>query len=302
VPGSDKLNQEGKDVSLPPAVSWISSEWLSDHLRDPGLIILDVRSNSHAYFLGHIPGAVWLHEAHLRSHIGPDPVRWIAADAAELLFSTLGIEQDKPVVVYCSAGKAGDPFAGGGDGLEQYLAAYTLARFGCRKVLLLDGGLDRWVREKCPLEREYGATRLSAFRAAVQTGFMVSTDECARMKEMPGVVLLDSRPPHWYEGQGPWMRPGHIPGAVNLPCQHLLTPDNPTEILPEEDLRKVLAFHDITPEKTVICSCGTGRTATVVFLILKWYLGYPDVVMYEDGFTRWSSLPDLPLVTGKNPR
>jgi thiosulfate/3-mercaptopyruvate sulfurtransferase len=302
VPGNDKPNTTNEDLSLAPAVSWVSPEWLEDHLHDPGLILLDVRPNSHAYFLGHIPGAIWLHEAHLRSHIGTDPVRWIAVDAAEHLFSMLGIEQDKPVVVYCSAGKTGDLLAGGGDGLEQYLAAYTLVRFGCRKVFLLNGGLDRWAREKRPLERDYGTTRLSAFRATVQTGYLVGTDECSRMKEVPGVVLLDSRPPHWFEGQGPWMRPGHIPGAVNLPCQHLLAPDNPTELLPEDDLRKVLTFHDVTPEKTVICSCGTGRTATVVFLILKWYLGYPDVVMYEGGFTRWSSLPEFPVVTGKSPR
>lgn len=294
----------GEHEGMPdlPPVSWVSPEWLSDHLRDPGIIILDVRQNSHAYFIGHVPGAVWLHEAHLRSHIGTDPVRWIAPDAAEYLFSTLGIEPDLPVVVYCGTGRPDAPCPGCGDGLEQYLAAYTLARFGCRKVFILNGGLDRWVTEGRPLEREYGYARLSAFRAAVRTGFLVGSDECARMKEMPGVVLLDTRPPDWYEGQGPWMRPGHIPGAVNLPFQHLLSPDNPAELLPEADLRKVLGFHDITPEKTVICSCGTGRTATVVFLVLKWYLGYPDVVMYEGGFTRWSSIAGNPVVTGKKPR
>lgn len=285
-----------------PELGWVSPEWLSDHLHNPGLVVLDVRPESHAYLLGHIPGAVWLHEAHLRSHVGTDPVRWMTADAAEHLFATLGIEQGRPVVVYCSSGTPGDPLTGAGDGLGQYFAAYTLAWYGCRKVYILNGGLDRWTAEKRPLVQEYGAAHISAFRASVQTGYLIGSDECARMKEMPGVVLLDARDPGWYAGQGPWMRPGHIPGAVNLPCQHLHRLDNPAELLPEDDLRKVLAFHDITPEKTVICSSGTGRTAAVVFLVLKWYLGYPDVVMYEGGFTRWASLPGYSFVTGKKPR
>jgi thiosulfate/3-mercaptopyruvate sulfurtransferase len=169
-------------------------------------------------------------------------------------------------------------------------------------VFHLNGGLDRWITEHRPVGRESGITRLSPFRAGVRTEFLVSCGECARMKEEPGVVLLDTRPPHWYEGQGPWVRPGHITGAVNLPSQHLLSPGNPAELLPEDDIRKVLAFHDVMPEKTVICSCGTGRTATVVFLVLKWYLGYPDVVMYEGGFTEWSLDPDNPVVSGKSVR
>jgi len=56
------------------------------------------------------------------------------------------------------------------------------------------------------------------------------------------------------------------------------------------------------PEKTIICSCGTGREATNEFLIFRWYLGFPKVYLYEGGFTEWTSYPDNPVVTGKNPR
>jgi thiosulfate/3-mercaptopyruvate sulfurtransferase len=122
------------------------------------------------------------------------------------------------------------------------------------------------------------------------------------MKDEPDVMLLDTRPPALYEGQGPWPKPGHIPGAVNLPANRLLDDHNPTLLKQEAEIRGILTSCGITPDKTVICSCGTGRSATAVFLILKYFLGYPDVLIYEAGFTGWSSVPDNSVVTGKNPR
>lgn len=283
------------------AVSWVSTEWLMDHLHDTGLLVLDARPDSHAYFSGHIPGALWLHDAHLRSHIGTNPVRWIGPEAAEVLLSTLGVDTDIPVVVYSgSASLSGKP--GGGTGLEQYLVAYSLVRFGCCRVFILDGGLNRWVAEKRPLEQKYGMARLSAFRVEVRTEYIIGLGECVRLKDNPGSVLLDTRPLPWYEGEGPWMRPGHIPGAVSLPFANLIDPENPAQILSEPELREVFSSRGATPDKTIICSCGTGRTATIAFLILKWFLGYPEVVMFEGGFTEWVSRPDVPVVTGMSAR
>jgi thiosulfate/3-mercaptopyruvate sulfurtransferase len=289
---------EGKnpEVRADDRVCWITPEWLEDHLRERDMVILDTRQNSHAYFAGHIPGALWLHEAHLRCHTGNTPVRWIAPDAAEFLFSSLGIEPDRPVVVYSEGAPSG------GDGQEQYLVAYTLARFGCRRVMVLDGGLNRWRDENRPVAREFGVARMSGFRAEILPGFFISREECTRMKDHPDTVLLDTRPPAWYEGQGPWMRPGHIPGAVNLPATLLLDPNNPARIRPEAELREILASREITPEKTIICSCGTGRTATAVFLVLRFFLGYPEVVLYEGGFTEWSAVPENQIVIGTLPK
>jgi thiosulfate/3-mercaptopyruvate sulfurtransferase len=288
---------EGKNV-----VSWVSPQWLADHLDDPGLTIIDCRQQSHAYIHEHIPGAIYLHEALLRMHIGPSPVQWIPAEAAEVLFTNLGLEQDHPVVVYSECTLPKVSAAAISDGLEQALVAYTLARFGCRRVMLLDGGLTGWRSGLYPITGSPGITRPSACTIDVQVGFLIGNEECRKMKDEADVILLDTRPSALYEGQGPWPKPGHIPGAVNLPATRLLNDHNPTLLKQEEEIRRILNSCGITPEKTVICSCGTGRSATAVFLILKYFLGYPDVLMYEAGFTGWSSETDNPVVTGKSPR
>jgi len=283
-------------------VTWISSEWLADHLDDSSLLIVDCRQNSHSYFQEHIPGAVHLHEELLRMHIGKLPVKWISPGAAQVLFSTLGFEQDRPVVVYSGTRSLTSSSTATSDGLEQTLVAYSLARFGCRKVMVLDGGLAKWKSENRILSQDFGTSRLSPFTVEVQIDFLIGYEECARLKDEPDAILLDTRPLSMYEGQGPWMKPGHIPGAVNLPAMRVMDDKNSTLLKPEEEIRTILFSCGITPEKTVICSCGTGRSATAIFLVLKYFLGYPDVVMYEGGFTEWSSIPDNPVVTGKYPR
>lgn len=283
-------------------ISWVTPEWLHAHLNDTGMMVIDSRQNSHAYFTEHIPGAMYLNEGLLRMHIGSIPVRWIPAGMAQELFSTLGIEQDSPVVVYSASRPNNAPAAATGDGLEAGFIAYSLIRFGCRKVMILDGGLDQWRSEGRPLVQDSGASSPSAFTVEIPLDLFIGYDECIRIKDDPDVVLVDTRPAPWYEGPGPWRLPGHIPGAVNLPALLLSDPENATLLKPEGEIRTLLNSLGITPEKTIICSCGTGRTAVSVFLVLKSYLGYPDVLMYEGGFTEWVSYPQNLTVTGKNPR
>jgi thiosulfate/3-mercaptopyruvate sulfurtransferase len=253
-------------------------------------------------FPGAYPGSIHLHEGLLRIHIGKNPVQWISLGAAEILFSVLGFEQDGPIVIYSDCKPKTSSSAITSDGLEQSLVAYSLARFGCRNVLILDGGFSKWKGEARPLTQYPGISRPSSFTVDMQIDFLAGYEACISLKDNPDTILLDTRPVTWYEGQGPWRKPGHIPGAVNLPATRFMHEKNSTLLKTEDEIREILSSCGATPEKTVICSCGTGRTATVVFLVLKFYLGYPDVLMYEGGFSEWSSYPDNPVVTGKSPQ
>ena len=69
-----------------------------------------------------------------------------------------------------------------------------------------------------------------------------------------------------------------------------------------DEIRGVLDEKGISEDDSIICSCGTGREATNEFLLFKWYLGFPDVRIYEGSFTEWSSYPNNPTVTGPLPR
>jgi len=283
-------------------VQWVSAGWLESHLSDKGLIVIDCQPNVHEYIQDHIPGALYAHENLFRIHDGAIPTRWIAADAAEILLRTLGLEPEKPVVVYSSSGPLTTCGNFIGDGLEQTMVAYTFARYGHRNVYVLDGGLERWKEEKRPCTRQFDLAKPSSFTVNLQKDFFIDYYEFIRMKERSDVVLLDARPSAVYEGQGPWIKPGHIPGAVSLPWKSLMDDKNKKLMKPDDQIQALIQAAGATPDKTIVCSCGTGREATNEFLLFKYYLGYKNVVLYEGGFTEWSSYPDNKTVIGKNPR
>ena len=123
-------------------VIWVNPKWLEAHLHNTGLIMVDCRQNSHAYFTTHIPGAIYLHEGLLQMHIGGIPVLWIPAGLAQALFRTLGLGG---LVVEYSEGRPKDGLAGApGDGLEASFVAYSLVRYGCRRVMIPHGRLEQW--------------------------------------------------------------------------------------------------------------------------------------------------------------
>jgi len=278
-------------------VRWVDTEWLEERLCDDELTPLDCQPNVHDYLTEHLSGAVYFNEGLLRVPRGGLPAVYIDPEALELHLRRIGLERDKPVVVYTGTG----PFKGWGDGLEQTMLAYTLARFGLRRVYLLDGGLDKWKAEGRPLTQQFPEVEPSTFTVEVQSDYYIERDELKSLKDEDGVILLDARPAPVYQGQGPWMKPGHIPGAVNLPWKKLMHQDNPRLLKPDDELKAIAEEVGAVSEKTVICSCGTGREATNEFLLFKWYLGYPVVRIYEGSFTEWSSDPANPTVTGAQP-
>jgi thiosulfate/3-mercaptopyruvate sulfurtransferase len=282
-------------------VRWVSTGWLAGHLEDPGLQIIDCQPNIHDYIRGHIPGALFLEENHFR--LSRDrPGIFIPPEVAELILRRLGLRADHPVVITSSAGPLSACTTFIGDGLEQTMLAYTLARYGHRKVHILDGGIDKWQQEGRPLSQVFPKPAESEFRVQLRKDFVTEYGDVKAQKDRSDVILLDARPAPVYEGQGPWPKPGHIPGAVSLPWKSLMDPKNPKLLKPEEEIRAILSEKKITPDRTIICSCGTGREATNEFCLFRFLLKFPKVKIYEGSFTEWSMYPENPTVTGKNPR
>lgn len=282
-------------------VRWVSPAWLADHLGDE-LLIIDSQPDIHEYVSAHIPGAVYLNDHLFRVHDRRSPSAWINREAAAWLLRPVGLDPDVPVVVYTGSPRITRCQTHVGDGLEQPMVAYSLLRFGHGDIRILDGGLDAWSAEGLPTTREYSAARESEFEPRVRNHLFLDYDEFVAIKDLPGTVVLDARPPDKYQGQGPWLKPGHVPGAVNLPWKALMTGENTRKLRPLPEIRALADAAGATPEKTVVCMCGTGREATNEFLIFHYLLGYPRVRLFEGSFTEWISHPENTTVTGPDPR
>jgi thiosulfate/3-mercaptopyruvate sulfurtransferase len=282
-------------------VKWISTEWLSGHIDDIDLTILDVQPNIHDYIMGHIPNAIYLNEGFLRSAWKGLPAMYVPGESIKPILDRTGLEPNKPTVIYSGAGRYSKCTAGLGDGLEQPMMAYSLARFGHKKIYILDGGIEKWKDEGRELTKVYPECKESNFNVDVQKDYFVTYDEFSAMKDREDVIVFDARPADVYEQGGLWPKLGHIPGAFSLPWRSLMTKDNARLLKSDEELKEILGKFDMTQDKTLLIYCGTGREATNEFCLLKWYLGHDKIKIFEGSFTEWSSHPENPTVTGSKP-
>ncbi len=274
-------------------VKWVSTEWLEDNM-DTELMIFDVQPDVHDYIKEHIHGAFYLNEWFLREMQGHDPAKYIPEEAIEILFRKLGIRKDMPTLVYTGKGS----YSKKGDGWGQTMAAYTLGRFGHENVYILDGGIDKWKKEERGLTKVFPVVEESGFEVNTHEEYYIEYEEFKDIKDNDKVVVLDARPFKYYAGPSLWSKDGHIPGAKSLQAAALMNPKNRQLLKPMDEIKSLIEEREVTPDKKIICYCGTGREATNLFLVFKWYLGYPDVRIYEGSITEWVQRDDNPTVTG----
>ncbi len=275
-------------------VQWVSTEWTEDHLSDRDLIILDTQPDILDYVQEHIPGALHLSEQVFAIPRAGIPGGYQPLESAREIIRELGLSPEAPVVVYSGRGMV----SGRGDGLEAYTIAYSLLRYGHGKVYILDGGIGQWKAERKPLAQEFPEVGRSGFPGRLRSELFIEYEDFRTISGAGNVDLIDARPREQYEGQGPWIKAGHIPGAINLPWSEFADPDNPWRLRPEDELRAAVESRGIDPRNTVICSGGTVREAAPIFLVLRDILKYPRVRMYDGSFTEWTAYPRNPTVTG----
>ena len=121
----------------------VSTEWLTEHLGQPGLVVVESDEDVLLYETGHIEGAVKI-DWHTDLN---DPVTRDYLDGAGFaqLVGSKGIARDTTVVIY------GDK--------NNWWAAYALwvfTLFGHEDVRLLDGGRAKWESEGRPYTTEIG--------------------------------------------------------------------------------------------------------------------------------------------------
>ena len=126
---------------------------------------------------------------------------------------------------------------------------------------------------------------------------------------MSGVALVDVRSPAEYQGQvlaPPHLpqeaaqRPGHIPGAVNIPWATAVDPQT-GRFLPTQTLRRLYEGQGLGPDREVIAYCRIGERSAHTWFVLHELLGYPQVRNYDGSWTEWGSLVGAPIQCGDQP-
>ena len=89
-----------------------------------------------------------------------------------------------------------------------------------------------------------------------------------------------------------YARPGHIPGATNVPSQSLL--DDTGHFKSDDELDGL--FKEDRDTRT-ITYCGGGIAASADAFVMT-RLGFKDVAVYTASLQEWAADPENPMETG----
>jgi thiosulfate/3-mercaptopyruvate sulfurtransferase len=273
----------------------VSTEWLAEHLGEPGLVVVESDEDVLLYETGHIEGAVKI-DWHTDLN---DPVTRDYVDGAGFaaLLGSKGISRDTTVVIY------GDK--------NNWWAAYALwvfTLFGHEDVRLLDGGRAKWEAEGRPYTTEVPAPAAADYPVVERddTERAYKEDVLAEIGKTP---LVDVRSPEEYVGdrttapaypEESALRAGHIPTAKNVPWARAVAEDGTFKKTPELSAiyRDEVGLKD---GDDVIAYCRIGERSSHTWFVLTHLLGFENVRNYDGSWTEWGSAVRVPIVKGAEP-
>jgi thiosulfate/3-mercaptopyruvate sulfurtransferase len=270
---------------LPP---FVPAAWVADHLDE--VVLADVRwsldgqEGHRTYLAEHLPGAVFVDldgvladppSASGGRHPLPSPERFAAG------LGGLGIGEDDVVVAYDQ-----------GPGTVAARLAWMLRVLG-RPATVLDGGLAAW---DGPVEAGEVRRPPARRRPLPWPGERLADDGAVdRARRDPDALVIDARDPARYRGEVEPVdpRPGHIPGAVNLPASANVGED--ARLVDPDRLRRRYHEAGALDAGQVIAYCGSGVNAAHDLLVLE--LFGVQGQLFPGSWSAWSADPRRPVAT-----
>jgi thiosulfate/3-mercaptopyruvate sulfurtransferase len=273
----------------------VTTEWLSQHLNDTDLVILDCTvymepdssggmravSGRARYEEGHIPSAGFADLTSdlcdVKSPFGfalPTPEQFCDA------MGKLGVGDNSRIVLY--------------DAYNSVWAArvwWMLRWVGFDRVALLDGGLRAWTSEGRQLSTKPANHRAGKLAPILRPAAIADRDEVFEAISDDAVHLIDAMPELHFRGEMVmYGRPGHIPGADNISAMALL--EESGHYKSHEELGAMFTGNS---KDRYITYCGAGVAASSnAFIMIR--LGFKDVAVYMGSLQEWVADSANPLV------
>jgi len=276
-------NDSSSQLSTAPKTIPVCGSWFLPN--DP-----QKRTGLQVFTQGHIPNARFFDLDQVSDTSSPYPHMLPSAEVFGDAVGKLGIRPHDTVVVYDSAelGIFSAPRVAWTFRVFGHPAVYILNNFKLWK----EGGFEVVNREPRQFEPvEYPTPKLDKSKvASFEEVVEIARDHNKEGREE--VQVLDARSEERWKGTAPEPRPGlssgHIPGSISLPVPLLLDPETKAFLSPDK-LRKVFEEKGVDPSQSIVSSCGTGVTATVIDAALQEAgFGEGSRRIYDGSWTEWA--------------
>lgn len=265
----------------------VTAEWLSQHLNHPRLLIVDCRFSlanpelgRQQYEASHIPTAHYLDlnrdlSSPVQRHGGRHPLPDLEQFAQKL--TAIGVQSGADPTLVIAYDDSRFAFASRLWWLLRYL--------GHDQVALLDGGFSGWLAAGYPVTAEQSQPQSGNFIPQVRSTWTVDIEAVKARKDLPNVVLVDSREAERYRGEREPIDPvaGHIPGAINYPWQDA-TDEQGYAYSPFQQQQR---WQSLASDQDIIVYCGSGVTACVNLLSLE--MAGRTAKLYPGSWSDWCS-------------
>lgn len=268
----------------------VSTDWVSEHLGEAGLRIVESDEDVLLYEVGHIEGAVKIDwQTDLQDQLIRD---YIDKDKFEKLLSEKGISNDTTVVFY-------------GDKSNWWAcyAFWVFKLFGHEKCLIMDGGRQKWVEEARPMNRDVPDYPAADYKVpGINRSIRAFREEVVKHIGSNN-PLIDVRSPQEFTGellhmeaypQEGALRGGHIPGAKNVPWSTAVKEDGTFKSA--DDLKSIyMDDKGLRKGDDVIAYCRIGERSSHTWFVLTYLLGFENVRNYDGSWTEWGNLVRAPI-------
>ncbi|WP_063035476.1 sulfurtransferase [Nocardia grenadensis] len=270
----------------------VSVDWAEENLETPGVVFVEVDEDTTAYEGGHIEGAVrldWKKDLQ-------DPVRrdFVNQEQFSALLSERGIAGDDEVVLY-----------GGNNNWFAAYAYWYFKLYGHNNVKLIDGGRKKWELDGRPLSSDPVSRPATQYKAAQpDNSIRAFRDEV--IAAIGTKNLVDVRSPDEFSGkilapahlpQEQSQRPGHIPGAINVPWSKAANEDG--TFRSDAELAELYNSAGLDGNKETIAYCRIGERSSHTWFVLQELLGHQNVKNYDGSWTEYGSLIGAPIELGE---
>jgi thiosulfate/3-mercaptopyruvate sulfurtransferase len=283
--------------------SIVTTDWLSNHLRDVELRIFDcttyldppqagvaapytVRSGLADHQAAHIPGAGFLDlQAELSDNSSPAHLRFTMPSAAALAHALeqRGIGNDSRVILYSRKN------------MQWATRVWWMLRaIGVDNAAVLDGGFDKWKREGRLTDQSEVAHAPGTISVQPRPELFADANAVEAARSDAKTCTINALSGDLHSGAtSRYGRAGRIPGSVNLPALDLQNATDRSFAKPEQ-AAALFASIGAQAQGPNIVYCGGGIAATLdAFLMFQ--LGYQNVSVYDASMSEWAKDSSRPI-------